>query len=1492
MAAGKKVRGSGGGKPPDKLSDDNGNEGAGRVDLRPLEWALVWQVEGGRPLHLVPSKESNFVCEVLDPVSLQHAGSDDSARNEFKFSKAEFNQGIRADLIRLIFLKLPLDRLKGDGADKRFRKRTAWPPDERINKQSNDDDPLQVDLTRSGVTIIGPEEECLSIKEKLNLRGVMDLDGSAIPQLKLKNCEISEGIDLRSAKLGPTSFEGSIFPVLRGEDVNVIGSLNLNGCGPKMSKAMRNRFPFAEHIVENREKTDDELFERNNSVDGKISGSISRLENCFVNLEAATIEGSLFLSGGTFTFEKSRSGRKIDVDGANTDDAEFIALRLDRTHVRDSVRMINSVVIGTVSARACDVGDNFMICGSRLLAHTDLTALDVEMCNIKGLLGMKLSTPDEKKRADCDNISDRRAPFVYNLVIGQVAGVGATIGELRIGGGVYIAKRHERRHWEAIHFPKANVSQSVTIGDYVDNPPLNDLCQIDGGIILAAANVGKNFEIHRLGKEPENRDQRHVFELLLGDEDKRSKHTEDFFSNFGVLSSDYNPAATDTLWLRAHGIKIDRRCYITASHFRNGPPEKSTREKGNGGRNGTIDLWKADIGTGFHITNDCTCSGSILLNNSDINHEVVIECKRVTADNTRNVMQVDKDKKSGEASEQTTSRGNKNELENAEIVAAIDLSESKVDGHVKIGNGKYENGDSDTGSETSLEEKMELCGGLTMEDSRVEGTVKIENIKFDLTSFWFRYVNAKAETRSRQGYLEAKRTAFNLRDMSAESELEIRGLKWILSETEGKNGQPTGYSDEDVAGTFRKAIHRIMSFKLRSGHILQRQFAVVDIRRMRCSALSDNCGSGWGFKHGILLRAAGLKFDQPEPRWRGRTDENEPDAEDFRATASATMSRDAQSRVAWIMKQHRWQFLEKGNGKFLWPLVLMGITFILLTWLFGWIASSAITVIAGMIFCFSDAGKYGRLLLSEDRSLVPQVYDEFALAYNRAGELQTARDILVERKNAENSRVFRKFFSAIYLSRWLPFLLAFFSGVFGFWAIDRILEIGWTSCIPIVEKWLMLAVTTLAAGWAILLLLAILRFPFRSTREIFSFVIQKSENRISALEATDDNNGGVDARTRLGLAKFEKMISELGDRIAKKLADHAAFKSIRVRRSIQFLVIFGVLAAVIYCLFGGDFFEMENSRNGISKAVFATLALGLIVIAFWPFIYGFVMLLFRYGFRYGTEPLNALITFALFVAMGSTIVHYGRTGHWAQSPDWFKLVTQDPEKNEDRTESNLHPKIALVLDVDYEPESPDETAGSVGVAKRRPASPNPQSQPTKDVEADSTDAAVREEASDPMMVSDRKREELEEKEYQVAAEDAIALPDAPAEQDRYGDTRIQGKAIFAKATPCNLNVSSILFAMDIFIPLIDLDQYDRCTVRNVPLEIADGKKETKQTSWEKVDGRNYEDEMQNPPWWWMPGEDPYMLWRIFKLVYELLGWIVTSLLILTISGVLRRDLER
>ncbi|MEO1044579.1 MAG: ABC transporter permease [Pseudomonadota bacterium] len=91
------------------------------------------------------------------------------------------------------------------------------------------------------------------------------------------------------------------------------------------------------------------------------------------------------------------------------------------------------------------------------------------------------------------------------------------------------------------------------------------------------------------------------------------------------------------------------------------------------------------------------------------------------------------------------------------------------------------------------------------------------------------------------------------------------------------------------------------------------------------------------------------------------------------------------------------------------------------------------------------------------------------------------------------------------------------------------------------------------------------------------------------------------------------------------------------------------------------------------------------------------------------------------------------------------------------------------------------------------------------------------------------------------------------------DVRQIGAAGIAAASPCNLGVNSLLYAADVFIPLLDLDQRKRCRIRDV------------------------EDSDQ---------PDPYLHWRFFKALYELMGWVITSLLILTFSGVMQRDLQK
>ena len=80
-------------------------------------------------------------------------------------------------------------------------------------------------------------------------------------------------------------------------------------------------------------------------------------------------------------------------------------------------------------------------------------------------------------------------------------------------------------------------------------------------------------------------------------------------------------------------------------------------------------------------------------------------------------------------------------------------------------------------------------------------------------------------------------------------------------------------------------------------------------------------------------------------------------------------------------------------------------------------------------------------------------------------------------------------------------------------------------------------------------------------------------------------------------------------------------------------------------------------------------------------------------------------------------------------------------------------------------------------------------------------------------------------------------------------------AVTAQGVPCGSQIDAPIYAFDVMVPLLDLRQESRCSVRP-----SGGFSEAK-------------------------------LWSIGKAVYAALGWILTSVGILTLSGVLRRDLR-
>jgi hypothetical protein len=76
---------------------------------------------------------------------------------------------------------------------------------------------------------------------------------------------------------------------------------------------------------------------------------------------------------------------------------------------------------------------------------------------------------------------------------------------------------------------------------------------------------------------------------------------------------------------------------------------------------------------------------------------------------------------------------------------------------------------------------------------------------------------------------------------------------------------------------------------------------------------------------------------------------------------------------------------------------------------------------------------------------------------------------------------------------------------------------------------------------------------------------------------------------------------------------------------------------------------------------------------------------------------------------------------------------------------------------------------------------------------------------------------------------------------------------FVTEIQCGEQIESALYALDVFVPLLDLKQESRCEISSA---------------------------------------DYAWLWRMAKSLYAILGWVITSALILTIAGVVRKQIEK
>jgi hypothetical protein len=109
--------------------------------------------------------------------------------------------------------------------------------------------------------------------------------------------------------------------------------------------------------------------------------------------------------------------------------------------------------------------------------------------------------------------------------------------------------------------------------------------------------------------------------------------------------------------------------------------------------------------------------------------------------------------------------------------------------------------------------------------------------------------------------------------------------------------------------------------------------------------------------------------------------------------------------------------------------------------------------------------------------------------------------------------------------------------------------------------------------------------------------------------------------------------------------------------------------------------------------------------------------------------------------------------------------------------------------------------------------------------------------------------------------------------------------------PCRGRILPLLYALDVFVPVLDLRQQDACSIA------PEDKRDKFKYVWNQQTGTR-----QSSSWRWAEEsklklwslclEHKYLIWHIAQATYAILGWVLTPLTILTITGFLRRHLEK
>ena len=694
---------------------------------------------------------------------------------------------IRAEIIRAILLGFAFER-------RQPRQASEWRP---------------VAIPPSGLRIRPPSlaggapVDRVRILGDLNLHGLTGQGGVVMPPILLEYCDFDGALDLRAISVAALSLQGSRFSALNGSDADIRGPLNLSwvepyvapqgaaGEGPYTNAELDELWPFAGNsFVRKADKLANIIGADFEPQAIETPRPDRALPMCVASFANATIDGNVAVRGARFV-------RMPDDRDPFDPEAQTLlhALTLRGAIITGSVQLVRSLCIGGCLLSYARVEEDVWVQDCRLIAMEGQDAVEMQTASVGGIVGFCDSAALGQHASTLHRL---RSDFSVNVVLGRMHLLGLRARYLWIdnivqhaGGGSFGEPSANLLINTAITITNAEISDSIWLGAYGGGANPAHEAAILGAIDLTSTKVGSSLQISYLGDVANGAD---AVPSLVPMESAfvrdRLGYASNYLPNFCVLNLQ-NTVVGD-------GVTIDN-CRLSAVGFQDIIWSSALR------------LEKGDVGRGLTIGANVELSGSLRLTSSRIGRSVKIECRSIDA--LRN---------------------------NHAIPTAIDLSQLVVDGDVCIGAPARQG---IIGGMAA----MTIRGAMRMEDSRIASKLAIARCEFTIDTLQY--------SASLRGALQSSDDfpdILSLVGTAVQGRLEVKDCHWTQSKVFAPLAPPVGQGDAPASAQVNRAIVDALGDKNISG---------VEVRQL--DFLDDYLTID-------ILHSEGGDDGDTEPAWRER----------------------------------------------------------------------------------------------------------------------------------------------------------------------------------------------------------------------------------------------------------------------------------------------------------------------------------------------------------------------------------------------------------------------------------------------------------------------------------------------------------------------------------------------------------------------------------------------------------------------------------------------